>query len=926
MKKITLLKIIVLVALIFTSSIGFAQIVNTTELTGEDIIFYEDGNGAFSNPTGATITETLAPLATTRRSDFATDGPANELKFTRPTNTHPDGGATDPQSYRFRGNDGSANYATDIWIIVNSVDLSSYDAVGTSKYFTFSSKSEFREDNSTNIETDTEVFYTTGFTSGSDPTAGGVTWTKFTAPQITSIGTSPAFGADGSWTTQQIDLSGITAGTSFAIAFRRQTTANGPNLGETDFSATTNRNGNMLIGDLLYTGTTAKTAVTPGAFATNSNESAGGQTNIFDTPTAAINAANFSNTSWTNLFTTASTFTPRFDSGVEAPAGEGYKFSVASNYGQIAISEVTVEINRVRPIDGTSGGVAAGAVWKMQASTDDTNWDDVSENFDSTEDNHQVNTTIKLSTSKPYRHYRFVLVNAWTPNNAFASLRYITFKVASVWNGTNNDITDTNNYNTDTQPGTTEIIVPNTVSNYPTVTTTVANEITLRSGASFVTQGAGTVSGTFNFERNLIHQSGNTNGWYLVGSPIVTQTYDEDFIKDNKIASGTGTNLGIASYNNGVASGNWVYAADAGAATTGTITGGVGYSIKTSATKNVKFTGSLNTVDPALASITVGAGTPFNLIANPFASHINSQTFLDLAANSTKLTSKTIWVWNSAGKNYDTKLSTDAFMIAPGQGFFVSAVSAGNLEFSKSNQAHIASNTFQKSTSISKVKLNVTNGEFNRYAEVRYNTNATKGFDNGYDGERFTGVSNSFDVFTQLLDDNNGKNYQIQSLPNSDLESMIVPVGLLAKSGDKITFTAETLNLPNDAKVFLEDREKSLFTRLDNSGVYKISLSSDLSGVGRFYLHNVQNELSTVDVLLENVSIYKSGSNQLKIVGLKQGKASIKMFNMLGKQVMHTRFEASETNDISLPKLANGVYIVQLRSNEGKLNKKIILQ
>jgi len=41
---------------------------------------------------------------------------------------------------------------------------------------------------------------------------------------------------------------------------------------------------------------------------------------------------------------------------------------------------------------------------------------------------------------------------------------------------------------------------------------------------------------------------------------------------------------------------------------------------------------------------------------------------------------------------------------------------------------------------------------------------------------------------------------------------------------------------------------------------------------------------------------------------------------------MMTTFDAINTNDISLPKLADGVYIVQLTTEAGKLNKKIILK
>ena len=67
-------------------------------------------------------------------------------------------------------------------------------------------------------------------------------------------------------------------------------------------------------------------------------------------------------------------------------------------------------------------------------------------------------------------------------------------------------------------------------------------------------------------------------------------------------------------------------------------------------------------------------------------------------------------------------------------------------------------------------------------------------------------------------------------------------------------------------------------------------------------------------------------NNTLKINGLSNVEASVKMFNILGKQVLNTSFDANGNNEISLPKLATGVYIVQLRSEQGNLNKKIVLE
>ncbi|MFT4699259.1 MAG: hypothetical protein ACI9SJ_002425, partial [Flavobacteriaceae bacterium] len=83
--------------------------------------------------------------------------------------------------------------------------------------------------------------------------------------------------------------------------------------------------------------------------------------------------------------------------------------------------------------------------------------------------------------------------------------------------------------------------------------------------------------------------------------------------------------------------------------------------------------------------------------------------------------------------------------------------------------------------------------------------------------------------------------------------------------------------------------------------------------------------LSIADATLDNISVF-TVNNSLRIVGLQQGKASVKLFNILGEQVLNSAFESNGMKDISLPRLAKGIYIVHLETAKGKLNKKIILE
>lgn len=250
MKKITQKLFFLMLSVLSISA--FAQTTNSTGLPGADLIFYEDMR-YIGGTSGFAVTETTVTESAAGNSTVPVDGlAAGELGYARPANNYPVGDAVDNRSARLKGNNGSANYDNDVWFVVNSQDLSAYDA--GSKYFTFSTRSAFREDGGTNIDDDTTIWYTTGFATGSDPTAAS--WTAITA---TPVGSSAAMGADAEWTTQSVDLSAITCGTQFAIAIRRQSSSTGPAGGA--YSSATNRNGTWFLSDIIYTGSTTPLSV-----------------------------------------------------------------------------------------------------------------------------------------------------------------------------------------------------------------------------------------------------------------------------------------------------------------------------------------------------------------------------------------------------------------------------------------------------------------------------------------------------------------------------------------------------------------------------------------------------------------------------------------------------------------------------------------
>ena len=495
------------------------------------------------------------------------------------------------------------------------------------------------------------------------------------------------------------------------------------------------------------------------------------------------------------------------------------------------------------------------------------------------------------------------------------------------WKGTtDNDWDTTTNWESGAVPGSTaDVLIEKGLSNYPTASSAVTvNSVSMAPGTSLIANS--TFTGTINY--NVEVQDTN---WHLISSPVVGEQYDDAWVTANSIASGANNNKGIGTYDNGTAD------TDTDGAGTDTATGhwryfqggtslnfdsSVGYSLIRTASDNYTFTGTFPTADvtPAISQ----DDNNWNMVGNPYPSYLNVATFISTNTANLSAGFQSIYVWNAGTSSYDPMTTGH---IHPGQAFFVNSnVASGNASITEAMQSHQTGITFYKNATPS-IKLFLSNGASTKNTQINYLGNKTQGLDPGFDIGMFNGVSSDISIYTNLIDNNEGISFARQALPNYNLESMIVPVGLKSAAGKDIIFTAEALNLPQDIKVFLEDRHTKIFTRLDEvNASYKITLEEALNGVGRFFLHTKSSTLNVASEILNSVSIYKTSNSNLRISGLQNGKAKVSLFNLLGKQVMKTSIDASNTNNISLPKLATGVYIVKLQTEKGKLNKKIILE
>lgn len=465
-------------------------------------------------------------------------------------------------------------------------------------------------------------------------------------------------------------------------------------------------------------------------------------------------------------------------------------------------------------------------------------------------------------------------------------------------------------------------IIAGNSANAGNITITEGTSITLNSGASLLI--SGTSSGVVNYQRNLEYHIDPLKAWFLVSSPTQGETMTNLRSNNNFLTNGN-NEISFAAYDNSqtISTNRWSYFSNSA---TDILTPGKGYATKLASAGAISFTGSIPTsnIYIPLSTATENGGNNFNLLGNPFTAFIDNQEFLIF--NTDALAQEEVYIWNQSTTSYDTKISGIPYKIAPGQAFFVEATNTNIIQFSESFQSHESPDTFQKNSKVN-IRLLLTDSITSRYADIYYATKNTTGYENGYDGKLFGGTTHPFAIYTHLVSNSKGENYQIQSLPNTNYSALIIPIGVNATIDKTITFSAKTINFPSELNLFLEDRllDKFIALTLENSK-YQITLETTLSGIGRFYLHTLETSLKNAPLpLLKNINIYKTNHSSIRITGLPNMTVKVTLYSILGKKILKASFHSNGIQDIIIPKLKKSIYIIELKTQLGTLHKKLIL-
>lgn len=265
--------------------------------------------------------------------------------------------------------------------------------------------------------------------------------------------------------------------------------------------------------------------------------------------------------------------------------------------------------------------------------------------------------------------------------------------------------------------------------------------------------------------------------------------------------------------------------------------------------------------------------------------------------------------------------------IPVGQGFFVKAHTAGTIVFKNSQRAFkkeslgesVFYRTTEETTTDTRIKYWLTFSDADSNGStiaLGYDTNASDGFNNGYDSRTFNALSN--EIYWAITDEE----LCIQALNSFDVLDEI-PLGIhIADSGTYTFEITETLNFPESETIYLKDNQTNMFYDIMDNGItLNITSSVDVSRYSIVYQRQV---LSSQDFDTNPVSVfYNMEKETLVLHGFEDLNEiqSVNIYNLLGQNMQSLNHVNSKNVDLSF--LSSGMYIAEITD---KSNKKIKLK
>jgi hypothetical protein len=491
-----------------------------------------------------------------------------------------------------------------------------------------------------------------------------------------------------------------------------------------------------------------------------------------------------------------------------------------------------------------------------------------------------------------------------------------------IWTGiTSNDWNTPANWDGNLVPTVNDNVVIPDVSGgsgyFPQISgSAVCNDLLIETGAflTISSDGALTVEGSATNNGNLSIQSdasgsgsliensgvqasteryftGNTIDWHLVSSPVSNATanvFYGMYLQNFNETTNSYTDVTLSETPLNVLEGYALYST-------------------LSAVNTITFNGSLNTGTQTKGYSADNSG--WNLLGNPFASSIDWET----VSIPSGLSNEVHYIEASTGNDLSYVQGvggTGSQYIAPAQGFFVKATSAGTFSLGSDQRTHSGANNFYKSYNPHLMVLEASGANYSDQTWIHINGQAGVEHDGIFDA--YKRISESNPELPQIFSYTPaGDRLAVNGMP----EAMTVPVGFTAVETGSFTITA--IEKGDFANLYLEDLLTGTLTNLMiNSFTFDFN-SGDQEH--RFNLHF--NSLATSEVSDVNHNIFSRG-NKIYIESVGNNELVL-VYHVTGQLIASTRLN-NGMNEIAVEKTGN--YIVKVISSTSFSTKKVFIK
>ena len=340
----------------------------------------------------------------------------------------------------------------------------------------------------------------------------------------------------------------------------------------------------------------------------------------------------------------------------------------------------------------------------------------------------------------------------------------------------------------------------------------------------------GSVTGNITYNRYV--NSVGTNEWDLIGAPVSGQSINSFVTANTSTLATNGATKAIGYYNN--TDNTWTNY------TTSTIVGagnfplGKGFQMATNAngTGILSFTGAPTATNQTLTIIdndaaNSGAGTRWNLVANPFPSYIYGNANADsshnfLTVNSDKLNDsyEAIYGYDADGSGYTVYNNTSAALrLAPGQAFMVASDNAENdtISFTTAMRTTTGGDVLivgRDPIDSYELVLKLYEGDSEiDHTKFYFGDGLSLNLDPGYDAGHFNqGAS----LMSRLVEEDEVVGLVINAMGLESVNDVVAPLELNIEAGNNFRISIGTFNIDTAINVYLEDNVQETMTLLND--------------------------------------------------------------------------------------------------------------